>query len=518
MDTFENQDQLQEETGAVPEAEGAVIPEEPLDHSSEEASASRPAPEEAPRPTEADGTGTGRKESPYADSPYEIQRQPEYQYRPQTERPPKKEKTPKTHTPGKRRRAVAVLLILALAAVSCLTTAHCVNSRWERENAETLETVNALNERISVLEAQAKTPAASGGAAVSRPAKGSGLTPSQLYAENVDSVVAVSCSVGVPGYYGISEGTSLGSGFILREDGYVATNSHIVKDATAVTVTLGDGTEYDAQVVGMDASFSDIAVLKIEAEGLHAVTLGSSADLQVGDMVVAIGNHLGTLTASQTVGYLSGIDREISTESSRNIRMLQTDAAINSGSSGGPLFNMRGEVIGITTAKYSGSAGSGASIEGISFAIPIDDVREILTDLADFGYVTGAYLGVTVQDMDPDTADMYGLPVGAYVVTVADGGSADRAGVKPKDIIVRLGEYETDSITELTRNLRHFKAGDETTITVVRGGREMVLDITLDERPRDLDSASDYGYEEPEMPDSGDYDEWYDYFSWYFGE
>lgn len=500
MDTFENQDQ--EKTGAAPESGETAVTEEPLDTSLRE-EVQESGEEAQPAPA------ARRRESPYADSPYVIQRQPEYHYAPQTQKPPKQEKKPRKAARG--RRLVSVLLTVALVAAGCLTTAFCVNSSWEKRNTET---VNALNQRISALEARENAPVASASAPATRPAQG--LTPSQLYADNVDSVVLVSCSIGVPGYFGISEGTSRGTGFIFREDGYIATNSHIVENATAVTVTLGDGTEYEAEIVGTDTSFSDIAVLKIQAEGLHAVTLGSSSDLRIGDMVVAIGNHLGTLTASQTVGYLSGIDREVVTESSRSISMLQTDVAINSGSSGGPLFNMQGEVIGITTAKYSGTAGSGASIEGISFAIPIDDVKEILTDLVDLGYVTGAYLGVTVQDMDSTAASMYGLPMGAYVVTVVEGGSADRAGVEPKDIITRLGEYEIGSLTELTRNLRHFKAGDETTITVVRGGREMELPITLDEKPRDLESPV---YEEtPEMPDSGDYDEWYEYFRRYFGE
>lgn len=502
MDTFDNQMEHPEETDLTPAAEDEAS-SEALREDSREAAESPEQPIRAPE--------ENRKESPYADSPYVVRREPEYQYQPQTRKPPKAEKPPKKPGSGRGRRILAAVLTVALVVTGCLITAHSVNTQWEQRNTET---VNALNERISALEDQIKTPAP-GSAVSSRPVSGNTRTPREIYAENVDSVVAISSSIGVPGYFGISEGTSLGSGFILREDGYVVTNSHVVENATAVTVTLHDGTEYDAQVVGADTS-NDVAVLKIEAEGLPAATVGSSAELMIGDMVVAIGNHLGSLSASQTVGYLSGIDREISTESSTSINMLQTDVAINSGSSGGPLFNMQGEVVGITAAKYSGTTSSGASIEGVSFAIPIDDVKGMLSDLMDLGYITGAYLGVTVQDMDPDAASMYGLPMGAYVVTVVEGGSADRAGVEPKDIITKLGDYEIGSLTELTRNLRNFKAGDETTITVVRGGREMVLDIILDEKPRDLNNPT--YQEEPEMPDSGEYDEWYDYFRRYFGE
>jgi serine protease Do len=196
--------------------------------------------------------------------------------------------------------------------------------------------------------------------------------------------------------------------------------------------------------------------------------------------------------------------------------MIQTDAAINPGNSGGPLFNMKGEVVGITTAKYSGTTSSGASIEGIGFAIPIDDVLSIISDLMDFGYVTGAYLGVTVQNMD-ETAAMYGLPMGAYVIDVVKGASADRAGIQIKDIIIALGEYRVESITDLTRHLRNFKAGDTTTVTVVRGGAQMELTITFDERPVGFDGTVPSQEEAAQMPSEGNYEEWFDYFRRYFG-
>ena len=254
-----------------------------------------------------------------------------------------------------------------------------------------------------------------------------------------------------------------------------------------------------------------MALLKVEASGLPAVKIGSSDKLAIGDMVCAIGNPLGSLTATLTVGYVSGKDRQVTTDNS-TINMIQTDAAINSGNSGGPLFNMYGEVVGITSAKYSGTTSSGASIEGISFAIPIDDVMSIISDLQEYGYVTGAYLGVTVQDTDAAAAKLYGMPTGAYVNSVVSGGSADRAGVQPKDIIIGLGDIEVTNRTELTRALRRFKAGDETTITVIRSGERITLNITLDEKPKDLDSSNSATATEPNMPQSGDYSEWFDYF------
>ena len=194
--------------------------------------------------------------------------------------------------------------------------------------------------------------------------------------------------------------------------------------------------------------------------------------------------------------------------------MIQTDAAINPGNSGGPLFNMAGEVVGITTAKYSGTTTSGASIEGIGFAIPINDVLGMIDDLVEYGYVTGAYLGVSVQNTDENAAAMYNLPSGAYVYSVVEGGSADRAGVQQKDIIIDLGGHTVTNVTTLTRALRNFKAGDTTTITVIRSGAQLELPITLDEKPREVTAAPEGN---PSMPSEGSYEDWYDFFFNPFG-
>jgi serine protease Do len=262
-------------------------------------------------------------------------------------------------------------------------------------------------------------------------------------------------------------------------------------------------------VKGYDAN-NDLAVLKVEAQDLPAVTLGSSSDLIIGDMVVAIGNPLGELTSTQTVGYISGKDRDVSSDNTI-INMLQTDAAINAGNSGGPLFNMKGEVIGITTAKYSGTTSSGASIEGIGFAIPIDDVTKMIDDIIAHGYVTGAYLGVSVRDMDVNTAAVYGLPIGVQVAEVVPGCCAEKAGVRVKDIIIDLGGYKVENYSDLNRALRNFEPGQTTTLTVFRNGREQVLKITLDAKPNLNQPQSDENGEIP-MPSEGNYDDWYEYF------
>ena len=403
------------------------------------------------------------------------------------------------------RKAVSAVLALALVVGSCGLTYAAVNNKWEDKMQEATASISSMQQQLGALGNSGSVSATNVTYAVSPEGA---QTPRMVYENNAKSVVAVSSTIRSTVYGQTREGTSSGSGFIISDDGYVVTNHHVVEGATDVTVTLSTGDEYTAKVIGSD-SLNDVALLKVEATGLPAVKLGSSDKLAIGDMVCAIGNPLGSLTATLTVGYVSGKDRQVTTDNS-TINMIQTDAAINSGNSGGPLFNMYGEVIGITSAKYSGTTSSGASIEGISFAIPIDDVMSIIDDLQEYGYVTGAYLGVTVTDTDAAAAKLYGMPTGAYVNSVEDGGAADRAGVQPKDIIIGLGDTDISNRTELTRVLRRFKAGDTTTITVIRSGERMTMDITLDEKPRDTQSSS--STVEPTQPQNGDYDEWYKFF------
>ena len=403
------------------------------------------------------------------------------------------------------RKAVSAVLALALVVGSCGLTYAAVNNKWEDKMQEATASISSMQQQLGALGNSGSVSATNVTYAVSPEGA---QTPRMVYENNAKSVVAVSSTVQTNYYGQTRQGTSTGSGFIISDDGYVVTNHHVVEGATDVTVTLSTGDEYTAKVIGSD-SLNDVALLKVEATGLPAVKLGSSDKLAIGDMVCAIGNPLGSLTATLTVGYVSGKDRQVTTDNS-TINMIQTDAAINSGNSGGPLFNMYGEVVGITSAKYSGTTSSGASIEGISFAIPIDDVMSIIDDLQEYGYVTGAYLGVTVTDTDAAAAKLYGMPTGAYVNSVEDGGAADRAGVQPKDIIIGLGDTDISNRTELTRVLRRFKAGDTTTITVIRSGKRMTMDITLDEKPRDTQSSS--STVEPTQPQNGDYDEWYKFF------
>lgn len=376
-----------------------------------------------------------------------------------------------------------LLTSVVVAAVSCGITSALLINFYQQRNSNLSASVD---ERLDVLREEiADNSHIGSGNSVSGspgPTVEGGLTPAQVYARNVDSVVAIECVVTDYSFGQLVEGMSSGSGFVLTKDGYIVSNYHVVSDAEKITVICNDGTEYAAELIGGDES-NDIALLKVEATDLHAATIGNSDALIVGDQVAAIGNPLGELASTLTVGYISAKDRIVTTDGSQ-INMLQTDAAINPGNSGGPLFNMKGEVIGITTAKYSGTTNSGATIEGIGFAIPIGDVIGMLEDLRQYGYITGAYMGVSVSNVDEATSELYGLPMGVLVHDVSAGSCAQKGGIKAKDIITNLGGYKISNMNDLTRALRKFNAGDTITVTVYRGGAELQLSLTLDEKPQ----------------------------------
>ena len=438
-----------------------------------------------------------RATSPFADSPYAQV--------PAGWKPEVPEKKKSGFSP-----LMAIALSLAMVIAGCSLTGSLVTSHWQEELAKQ----NAsYQEKLDILQSELDSkvdlvPGQSVSGTPNATPNGS-LTPAQVYAQNVKSVVAISCTVTTNSFGQTVQGTSSGSGFVLTEDGYIVTNYHVVDNATAVTVTTSDGVKYNAKYIGGD-EFNDIALLKAEAAGLQAAVIGSSDNLIVGDQVVAIGNPLGELASTLTVGYISAKDRIITTDGSQ-ISMLQTDAAINSGNSGGPLLNMLGQVVGITSAKYSGTSASGATIEGIGFAIPMDDVIGMLTDLKDHGYITGAYLGVEVSNMDPAVVETYGLPMGVLVRKVTEGSCAAKAGIQPQDIMVDLGGHAITNLTDLSRALRQFKAGDTVTVTVFRNGGERKLTVTLDEKPRQgkIVSAEPSG---SGLPNGGSAENWFDYF------
>ena len=350
---------------------------------------------------------------------------------------------------------------------------------------------------------------------------GQPMTPEQLYAANLASCVGITVNTTQNIWGQTTTSAASGSGFVLSRDGYIATNYHVIESAVknsgvTIQVSFANGDKYDARLVGGEKD-NDVAVLKIEAAGLTPVTLGDSSKLVVGEAVYAIGNPLGELTYSLTDGIVSALDRLITTGdngSSATLNVLQTNCAINPGNSGGPLFDSYGNVIGITTAKYTQSS-SGVSAEGLGFALPINDVKEILADLIEHGYVTGKpYMGVRVDNVSQE-AQRYGISAGAVIVSVAEGSCAQKAGLQVNDIITAIDSTAIDSSSALTAALTTgYKAGDTATLTVIRNQQEMKLTITFDEKNAETEAKNPQQQQQQPSQDSQDNGF---YYQWPFG-
>jgi len=346
------------------------------------------------------------------------------------------------------------------------------------------------------------------------------LTPADVYAQNVDSVVGIVMETTQTNIFGqVSSAVCGGTGFVFTEDGYIVTNAHVVEGAENVKVTMHNGDKYDAKVIGTHAA-NDIALLKVEATGLQAVTIGKSSDLVVGEQVVAIGNPLLELTYSLTVGYVSSLSRSTNIDGTP-MNVMQTDLAINSGNSGGPLFDMNGNVVGITNAKRTGQSSSGALIEGISFSIPIDDVLDMLRDIAQNGRVTGLpYLGVVFRDLDSSIAEVYKLPVGPYITEIVEDGAADKAGMKTGDIVLKFDDTEVTTLNDAMLALQKYRAGNKLTLTVYRDGQKIQVDVVLDERPQEEELAEQQPQQvqqQPQMQPGGSYPGFGFPFNYFFG-
>ena len=336
------------------------------------------------------------------------------------------------------------------------------------------------------------------------------MSPAEVYASTVNSIVSINCSAVSTNIFGQRvESASSGSGFVITQDGYIVTNHHVISGASSVTVTMYDGTEYPATVVGSDSDY-DVAVLKINATGLQPVTLGSSEDVNVGDTVLAIGNPLGELTFSMSQGIVSCCDRAINVDGTP-FNMIQVDASINPGNSGGPLMNLYGEVVGIVSAKYSSY--SDTTVEGIGFAIPISDVQTIITDIMENGQVTDkAYMAIKAGSMTEQMAAQYNIDVtqGVFVYAVEKGGAGEKAGLQLGDVITKLNDTEITSMSDLSMAKKGFKAGDTVTLTVWRGGQEITLSLTFDEQPQTTGTEDDSSNQNQGQQDS--YGDLYDYF------
>ena len=376
-------------------------------------------------------------------------------------------------------------LCLVCALLGGLTGSAIVGRKLSQRMASLEESLSEDEQDGETLVIGSGQTAASADSAGTLPASG-------IYEQACEQVVGISTDVTYTNYFGMTSSSAVsGSGFIVSENGYILTNYHVIEYAyrggLTASVMLHDGTRYDAAIVGVEED-NDIAVLKIDAANLSPATLGDSDSIRVGDEVYAVGNPLGELEFSMTTGHVSALDRLITTEeSSEGINMFQIDAAVNSGNSGGPAYNAKGEVIGVVTAKYSDTG-----VEGIGFAIPVNDAATIANDLITKGYVTGkAYMGVRLDDRyNSMYSQYYGMPIGAYVYSVDSGSCAEKAGLRAGDIITELGGEEITSYSDLKQAVRQFSAGDTTELALYRAGESMTVSITFDEVLPDSTSDS----------------------------
>ena len=315
------------------------------------------------------------------------------------------------------------------------------------------------------------------------------LTFPELYKASINSVVSINTTITTNVFRQTVQSASAGSGFIITTDGYIVTNYHVVDNANNVKITLYNGAEYDAKVIGGDSDY-DVAVLKIDAADLQAVTVGNSSTLQIGEDIAAIGNPLGELTFSMSEGIVSCVDRAINVDGTP-FNMIQVTAAINPGNSGGPLFNTYGEVVGIVSAKYSSYANTVA--EGLGFAIPINDVIAMVEDIMENGRVTNRpYFAIGAEEVTARRAQQngYSVSAGVRVSSVEKGGAADRAGIQAGDIIVKIDDKPITGMSDLNGAKKSYKAGDTATVTVNRNGTELQLPLTFDATPEQTETEA----------------------------
>lgn len=412
--------------------------------------------------------------------------------------------------PPKKRRilpkvaaAVAGVMVVSFASIQCY--------RFVDGN-ETLQTFFASTDSGVSLTESSKTDGASSAADSSLADDGKNwmnlaastgtLSTTEVVDKVMPSVVGVAStfsyqSSGFGGWFGGGQSqeqnvSGTGTGIIMSADGFIITNAHVIYEsdyggkASKVSVVLSsdsgyDQTEYEATIVGYDVE-ADLAVLKIDAKNLVPAEFGDSDKLKVGELAIAIGNPLGfELFGSVTCGIISALNREV-TINENTMNLIQTDAAINSGNSGGPLINSSGQVIGINSAKLSSNYSS-TTIEGLGFAIPITEAKAIINDLINYGYVTGKpQIGIGAADVSETQSRMYNIPVGVYVSEIYEGGAADQGGIKKGDVIIAVNGETIKTYEELNAIKNKFKAGDKITLTVTRGDQDLDIEIVLQEK------------------------------------
>ena len=416
----------------------------------------------------------------YSDAHYvrenETTAPPKY-YTPPAEKPAKEPKEAKPRKKGGFIKIVAIVLVSALLGgfAGAAVTEEILDERMDVLE-DRLET---LNDYHTAVDTQQSGTVLFDSASRHENA----LHASQVYDLALNQVVGITTEVTYTNFFGMTSSSAVtGSGFIVTSDGYILTNYHVIEDAhkgnLEVSVMLYDGTTYTAAIVGTEPD-NDIAVLKIDAEGLSAAELGDSDELLVGDKVYAVGNPLGELEFSMTTGYVSAKDRVIATgQGSDAISMFQFDAAVNAGNSGGPVYNELGQVVGVVTAKYADTG-----VEGIGFAVPISDAAAIANDLITKGYVTGkAYLGVTINsNYNSMYAQYYGWPLGAYVDDVNAGSCAEAAGIVPGDIITKMDGDEIKGYDDLKSAIKRHSAGESVEVELYRADESRTVTVTFDE-------------------------------------
>lgn len=424
-------------------------------------------------------------------------------------KPPKK----KNHFWMKAVAFVAAMAIVSVGSIGIYNGVHNSNKLIAAESSTSASdsTDTTANTTTQDSSSKAQSTTVKGDAAKSWIELASGtnaMSISDIVKKVTPSVVGVQATFKMPNNYNYNYGfgmfgngnsgngdnsgsmTGVGTGIIMREDGYIVTNAHVIYDseygcgeATSVEIRMSDEeTTYDAKVVAYDIE-TDLAVLKVDQTGLTAAEFGDSDQCQVGDAVVAIGNPLGLeLQNTVTCGIISALNRKV-TINDKTMTLIQTDTAINNGNSGGPLINSSGQVVGINSAKMSSSvSSSGATIEGIGFAIPMTEAREIVDDLINYGYVTGRpQLGISCQDVSEAVSQAYNLPIGAYVISVTDGGAAAEAGLQVGDVITAINDNKIETTEELNNYKNEYNAGDTVTLTIVRNGQEQKVSVVLQE-------------------------------------
>lgn len=370
-----------------------------------------------------------------------------------------------------------ILIVAGLAAFAGVLAGGAVAYRYfQNQDASTFSTLTEASEPVSQVQ-----------------------TETQLLISNTDVQTAITQSVQkvgpavitvvgtIPGretFFGYTGDQRVsGSGVIISADGYAVTNNHVIDGTTSVKVLLADGTEMPATLIGADP-YADLAVLKLDDAVLNYATLGDSEMLEPGETVIAIGSPLGEFVNTVTVGVVSATGRMIETDNGYQIEnLIQTDAAINSGNSGGPLVNLAGEVIGINTLVVRGNNTGSAPAEGLGFAVPTSVVQEVAGQIIERGFFSRPYLGIRWQIISPDLASAYDLPVewGAYVSEVVPGGPADKGGIRRGDIITRIGSADIGENKSFLNALFANQPGETVEIIFVRGGSSETVSITLGE-------------------------------------